>query len=678
MKAKLRDNTSFGVKLRRQRRQIRKKLEETLGKESNQMRKVIRECKENRLTDRKKLRKKNDKKCQFLIKKYGMSDEIKFEVDEKCLKKYMDAKIFKDDSMRGDELHGPVIVCGNGDEEITLNDDEKKFLSLGPKFCIYNKISDEGFEQSLEEGIVKLKWEWMGEESKSKSKSLSDLAVDVALNELMTEAELEAENEESEILEAKMRMVYDVGDKDFNFSRKRVTDFKGNTRVVLPPKSKNFDHEATLEMLRVEMKNEYRKYEAENPKNCKGGSNLSNEERRGMKSLKKRVLEGEVVVLPTDKSGRFAIMKREVYEASGLKHCNKDEVVTDEVVKDTQNELNGHMSMLTKVFKLGQNWDQVERVRETLINGSLSVCPMYLLYKDHKGWRWEDGGIPPTRPIASGNQGMNLHLSELISEIIEPVADEFEGGFETISTEDMQARFMNLNDENTDWTTLKWWRGKTDEAGIYEACGKCEGDPVYEFDENLPEICRCEDDNCKNLIPSTEGSPPSLAGSGNNKEQGELAWGDSNLSWGSDDDSIIKLRPSPEGSPPPQAGENSKKATKVTANFLRKKRLEDWNSNNNLEKGQEEDLFTMLEATQVLPEMFQNFETPQIIIGCDVESLYPSLNIETCCDTIYQDYHNVGEIDYLEGCRYIAHNWGKEQCRASNLRRILPMRRSKI
>ena len=63
MKAKFRDNISFGIRLRRQRTQIRKKLERTLGEDSNQMRKILKECKDNRTTLRKKLRKKNVRKC---------------------------------------------------------------------------------------------------------------------------------------------------------------------------------------------------------------------------------------------------------------------------------------------------------------------------------------------------------------------------------------------------------------------------------------------------------------------------------------------------------------------------------------------------------------------------------------------------------------------------------------
>ena len=63
-----------------------------------------------------------------------------------------------------------------------------------------------------------------------------------------------------------------------------------------------------------------------------------------------------------------------------MKHCKKDEEVTMDVVRNTQTEIIGHMAMLTKVFKMGQNWDQVERVRETVINGSHAVCPMCISY----------------------------------------------------------------------------------------------------------------------------------------------------------------------------------------------------------------------------------------------------------------------------------------------------------
>ena len=157
---------------------------------------------------------------------------------------------------------------------------------------------------------------------------------------------------------------------------------------------------------------------------------LSLDEWNGLKSLCKRVSESELVVVPTDKTGKFCVMSRETYVKCGMVHCKKDLEIPFEDLTSTQKDLNGNTSMLVKIFRMGSTWDQVGRVRETVLNHSLEVCPLSLLYKDHKGWDLESGKIPPTRPLASGNRGMNLHLSEIISEVVEPVADTFKSGFE--------------------------------------------------------------------------------------------------------------------------------------------------------------------------------------------------------------------------------------------------------
>ena len=45
-----------------------------------------------------------------------------------------------------------------------------------------------------------------------------------------------------------------------------------------------------------------------------------------------------------------------------------------------------------------------------------SVCPLSLLFKDHKGWEASSGKDPPTRPVAGGHLGINLHISEVVSQ----------------------------------------------------------------------------------------------------------------------------------------------------------------------------------------------------------------------------------------------------------------------
>ena len=201
-------------------------------------------------------------------------------------------------------------------------------------------------------------------------------------------------------------------------------------------------------------------------------SNLNKAELGGLKNLKKRVKAGEIIVLPTDKSGRFGVMSYENYIRAGEKHTKKDiEVNLDRVIK-TQNELNGNISMLNKFCRMGTNWNHGDRVRTNMMNNSLNLCPMYLSYKDHKGWEGKDDSPPPTRPIAAGNTGMNLHISEVISEMIEPMVDAFVGGEEVISTEDLKAKMEKLNEENENWKSSDWWEGKTAENGKFICCTK--------------------------------------------------------------------------------------------------------------------------------------------------------------------------------------------------------------
>ena len=44
-------------------------------------------------------------------------------------------------------------------EEIVLNDDEKKLLARGPKYCLLKSCSEEAMCCSIEVGICKHKWD---------------------------------------------------------------------------------------------------------------------------------------------------------------------------------------------------------------------------------------------------------------------------------------------------------------------------------------------------------------------------------------------------------------------------------------------------------------------------------------------------------------------------------------
>ena len=63
--------------------------------------------------------------------------------------------------------------------------------------------------------------------------------------------------------------------------------------------------------------------------------------------------------------------------------------------------------MLLKIFNIGQAHKHIDRIRSLKLTLRVSVAPMYLLFKDHKGWSLETGTPPPSRPVVSAGGGQN-------------------------------------------------------------------------------------------------------------------------------------------------------------------------------------------------------------------------------------------------------------------------------
>ena len=177
-------------------------------------------------------------------------------------------------------------------------------------------------------------------------------------------------------------------------------------------------------------------------------SNLTKCERAGLKSLKKRVKAGELVVAQSDKSSRLCVMSRAQYIESGNTHTEKDEKIDWPQVKTLQNQVNSTVWWLAKILNISVEKDN-SRMMKNLQNHSTEVAEMYLLFKDHKSWTEGSNKAIPSRPVVSGNNTYNVHLSELLSEILEPVAKEMQGA-EIASTEDALNKIQCVNSWITD------------------------------------------------------------------------------------------------------------------------------------------------------------------------------------------------------------------------------------
>ena len=93
--------------------------------------------------------------------------------------------------------------------------------------------------------------------------------------------------------------------------------------------------------------------------------------------------------------------------------------------------------------------------------------------------------------------GLALHLSEIISDVVEPMVGGLKGR-EVISTEDMIARAEKENSKNENWTPTSWWENKVD--GNFTTCGTCVGKSDYVFEEGTPELCNCEKKTSPNKL----------------------------------------------------------------------------------------------------------------------------------------------------------------------------------
>ena len=141
--------------------------------------------------------------------------------------------------------------------------------------------------------------------------------------------------------------------------------------------------------------------------------------------------------------------------------------------------------MIIKIFGLGKNWSQENGMRESMLSEALKVCPLWLLFKCHKGWSQESGKVPPTRPVAGGNQGMNFPLSEIISWLLEPLASSMEGSSEVISGEDLRSIIDQLNINNRKWEPKPDIQGSLDDHK----------DMVESI--NPPRLCACKEGECE-------------------------------------------------------------------------------------------------------------------------------------------------------------------------------------
>ena len=113
-------------------------------------------------------------------------------------------------------------------------------MSLSYKFCVVDDLREEEFEESIEEMIIKYKWDEMAEKEEDEA--------DKAMRMVLDDEENQEVDDELRMQEGMTRIVYNAEDRTWDYGRRRATDTKGNCQVTFPSRSKKVDEEAKLEL----------------------------------------------------------------------------------------------------------------------------------------------------------------------------------------------------------------------------------------------------------------------------------------------------------------------------------------------------------------------------------------------------------------------------------------------
>ena len=75
---------------------------------------------------------------------------------------------------------------------------------------------------------------------------------------------------------------------------------------------------------------------------------------------------------------------------------------------EIEKKMNGHSIMFSRILKMGQRWEQEERIRKAVTTKDGPVPLMFGLRKDHKivPHEMRDKG-PPTRPVCGASSSTN-------------------------------------------------------------------------------------------------------------------------------------------------------------------------------------------------------------------------------------------------------------------------------
>ena len=152
---------------------------------------------------------------------------------------------------------------------------------------------------------------------------------------------------------------------------------------------------------------------------------LNDNQIKGLKSLKERVTKEDIVIGTTDKTSKFFVTTKDLYEREAKKHIADDKEIGLDEVKKLEDDFNRVSSVWKNVFNLGANKvSQSSRINSAVKVTDTEAPNLTFLLKDHK--KVQQGGNYPTRPLCLASRSPNGPLSNLLAGFCDRVSDAYE------------------------------------------------------------------------------------------------------------------------------------------------------------------------------------------------------------------------------------------------------------
>ena len=135
-----------------------------------------------------------------------------------------------------------------------------------------------------------------------------------------------------QVEENRHRDYFDPETQTVCFSNLRPSEVKSNPTLTIPkPRTVREDAELNSRNTLIERKvSNYVQGLQQQP------SNLTISERRGMNKIIKRIEAGEIIICETDKSGKLAVISKELYYQMGESHASNDPIASWEEICKSQ------------------------------------------------------------------------------------------------------------------------------------------------------------------------------------------------------------------------------------------------------------------------------------------------------------------------------------------------------